>query len=84
MVPKGLDNLICPGRAICCERDVLGPVRVMGPCTGMGQAAGAACYEKIKNNIPFRNANVENIQKIVRDYDGIITNDDIIRVEEIV
>ena len=43
MVPKGAANLLCPGRAIGVERDVLGPLRVMAPCMAMGEAAGAAC-----------------------------------------
>jgi hypothetical protein len=44
MLPKPIRNLLCPGRAVSVERDVLGPVRVMAPCMAMGQAAGiAAC-----------------------------------------
>ena len=42
MVPKGVANLLCPGRAIGVERDVLGPLRVMAPCMAMGEAAGTA------------------------------------------
>ena len=42
MIPKGVVNLLCPGRAIGVERDVLGPLRVMAPCMAMGEAAGTA------------------------------------------
>lgn len=42
MLPQKMDNLICAGRMISVERDVLGPLRVMGPCMGMGEAAGVA------------------------------------------
>ncbi len=42
MVPQNISNLLCPGRAVGVERDVLGPVRVMAPCMAMGQAAGTA------------------------------------------
>lgn len=42
MLPDPVENLICPGRAISVERDVLGPLRVMAPCMAMGEAAGAA------------------------------------------
>lgn len=42
MVPKGIRNLLCPGRAIGVERDVLGPLRVMASCMAMGEAAGTA------------------------------------------
>ncbi len=42
MLPDKIDNLLVAGRSISVEREVLGPIRVMGPCIGMGQAAGAA------------------------------------------
>ena len=42
MQPKKIVNLLCPGRAISVERDVLGPVRVMASCMAMGEAAGTA------------------------------------------
>ncbi len=42
MLPSGIDNLLVAGRSVSVERDVLGPIRVMAPCTGMGQAAGTA------------------------------------------
>jgi len=42
MIPQEITNLVCPGRAVGVEREVLGPVRVMAPCMAMGQAAGTA------------------------------------------
>ena len=42
MVPRGCSNLLCPGRAVSVERDVLGPLRVMAPCMAMGEACGVA------------------------------------------
>ncbi len=42
MLPRPVRNLVCPGRAISVERDVLGPLRVMAPCMAMGEAAGCA------------------------------------------
>lgn len=45
MLPKGVSNLICPGRAVNVERDVLGPLRVMAPCMAMGEAAGVAAAQ---------------------------------------
>ena len=42
MVPETAGNLICPGRAVNCERPVLGPMRVQAPIMAMGQAAGTA------------------------------------------
>lgn len=42
LIPKGIDNLIIAGRCIGVEREVLGVVRVMGPCIAMGESAGIA------------------------------------------
>lgn len=42
LVPCPIGNLLCAGRCISVERDVLGPLRVMAPCMAMGEAAGIA------------------------------------------
>ena len=42
LLPQNADNLIVAGRCVSVEREVLGPVRIMGPCMMMGQAAGTA------------------------------------------
>jgi hypothetical protein len=53
MVPRPVTNLICPGRAISVERMLLGSLRVMSPCMAMGQAAGQAAAQVVKNSVPF-------------------------------
>jgi hypothetical protein len=47
MVPRPVENLLCPGRAVGVERDVLGPLRVMAPCMAMGEACGAAAAQMV-------------------------------------
>jgi hypothetical protein len=49
MVPQGVTNLLCPGRAASLERHVLGPLRVMAPVMAMGEAAGCATGLSLKN-----------------------------------
>ncbi|RRJ95682.1 FAD-dependent oxidoreductase [Opitutaceae bacterium TAV4] len=51
MVPRPIKNLICPGRAISVDRDVLGPLREQGPCYAMGQAAGVAAAHAVREAI---------------------------------
>jgi len=53
MLPQGIANLICPGRAVSVERDVLGPLRVMAPCMAMGEAAGVAAAQVAADGKPF-------------------------------
>ena len=57
MVPQGCANLLCPGRAISVERDVLGPLRVMAPCMAMGEACGVAAEQIVAGTA---NADVES------------------------
>ena len=40
--PTGLRNVLVAGRNVSCERPVLGAIRTMPACLGMGEAAGLA------------------------------------------
>lgn len=62
MVPDEVENLIVTGRAVSVDREVLGALRVMGPCMLLGQAAGTAAAAAFREEIPF--AEVDG--KIVR------------------
>ncbi|MDC7244469.1 MAG: FAD-dependent oxidoreductase [Sphaerochaetaceae bacterium] len=42
MVPDRVGNLLVTGRAVSVDREVLGALRVMGPCMMLGEAAGTA------------------------------------------
>jgi hypothetical protein len=53
LVPRGVTNLICPGRALSVERPVLGPLRVMAPCMAMGEAAGQAALQAVGEGRSF-------------------------------
>ena len=63
LLPKGVNNLITVGRCISCEREVLGPIRVMGPCIAMGEAAGIATVLALKDNIAYNKVNTNILRK---------------------
>jgi len=42
LLPQGLDNLAVAGRCVSASHEAFASVRVIGPCMGEGQAAGAA------------------------------------------
>jgi hypothetical protein len=66
MLPQGIENLICPGRAISVERPVLGPLRVMAPCMAMGEAAGHAAVQVVGDRKPFSQVDTAKLrQKLV-------------------
>ena len=70
LIPKGYDNLLAVGRCISVEREVLGPVRVMGPCLAMGEAAGIAAA-LAKDGI-FRAVDVTLLRERIVSHGGIV------------
>ncbi|MFO7870353.1 MAG: FAD-dependent oxidoreductase [Kiritimatiellia bacterium] len=62
MVPRGIDNVICPGRSVSCERPVLGPLRVMAPVMAMGEAAGIAASHVAAEGRTFRDVDINGLR----------------------
>ncbi len=75
MVPKKVKNLICPGRAVSAEGQVLGPVRVMAPCMAMGEAAGVAVKQVIEKKVAFSDIDIPAIREKLRGYGAIVDKD---------
>ncbi len=72
MVPRGADNLVCPGRAVSVERDVLGPVRVMAPVMAMGEAAGLAARQVVRDGVPFRAVDTGRLRTELRNAGALV------------
>ncbi len=72
LVPRGLDNLLAVGRCISTEREVLGPVRVMGPCIAMGEAAGIALAMAKKEGVSVRNLNTKKLREQLISYGALV------------
>jgi hypothetical protein len=62
MVPSPVGNLMCPGRAISVEREVLGILRVMGPCYAMGEASGLAAAISIEMSCKFSQVPINDLR----------------------
>ncbi|MEI6518552.1 MAG: FAD-dependent oxidoreductase [bacterium] len=77
MVPQVVKNLICPGRAISVERDVLGPLRVMAPVMAMGEAAGVAASQVVSQNVSFADVDIETLRNTLHENGAIISVVDI-------
>ena len=73
MIPQPVSNLLCPGRAVSAEREVLGPLRVMAPCMAMGQAAGmaAAMLAEFENGV-FGEINISELQDSLRKQGAVL------------
>ncbi|MEI6518554.1 MAG: FAD-dependent oxidoreductase [bacterium] len=72
MVPRGLRNVICPGRAVSVERDVLGPMRVMGPVMAMGEAAGLAAAQVVTLDRSFAAVDIATLRTALRSQGAIV------------
>jgi hypothetical protein len=72
MVPRPITNLICPGRAISVEREILGPLRVMAPCMAMGEAAGVAAAMMTDNHCSFGSIAFDELRTRLTDAGAII------------
>jgi hypothetical protein len=72
LVPAGIENLICPGRAISVERAVLGPLRVTAPCMAMGEAAGQAAVQVVRDDVAFTDVDTELLRKQLADHGAVV------------
>ncbi|HYE07175.1 MAG TPA: FAD-dependent oxidoreductase [Planctomycetota bacterium] len=72
LVPRPIANLICPGRMISVERDVLGPLREMAPCYAMGQAAGQAAVQTVRDGCAFAAIDVGRLRDELRAAGAIV------------
>ena len=72
MVPQPVENLICPGRAVSVERDVLGPLRVMAPVMAMGEAAGLAAAQLISNDSSFAAVDIPALRTALKQRQAIV------------
>ena len=72
MIPHGISNLICPGKSVSVQGQVLGPVRVMAPCMAMGEAAGTASAEVVKKGTAYKDADISRLKEKLRAYGCIV------------
>lgn len=72
LVPRGVTNLICPGRALSVERPVLGPLRVMAPCMAMGEAAGQAALQAVGEGRPFAEVDPVRLRRELAENNAVV------------
>jgi len=72
MVPRPIRNLLCPGRAVSVERDVLGPLRVMAPCMAMGEACGTAAAQIVRGKLAAAEVSASRLKARLREVGAIV------------
>ncbi len=66
MIPKGSKNVLAAGRCIAADGQALGPVRIMSTCMAIGEAAGTAAIQKIRDGVDFKDINVQELRDTLR------------------
>lgn len=77
MIPKGISNLLAPGRAVSAEWDVLGPFRIMPAAFAMGQACGTAAAMAADEGQAMRDVDVVRLRQALLDQGAIISGPDV-------
>ncbi len=66
LIAKDIDGLLLAGRCVSADSTAAGAIRVMPPCMGMGQAAGAAAAMAVKNNCSVRDVNITDLRNTLK------------------
>jgi len=80
MIPRPVKNLICPGRAVSVEGQVLGPVRVMAPCMAMGEAAGVASAQVVNDGVSFDSVDVNRLRARLKKLGALVDRDQLPKI----
>ncbi len=72
LIPKGMSNLLVAGRCISSTHEAQASYRIMPYCAELGEAAGVAAAVAHEDGCDVRDANVEKVQKILRDNGSMI------------
>lgn len=65
LVPENRANLLVAGRCVSAESEAAGAIRVMPPCMGIGQAAGAAAALALQTNTDVRELNTGALRALL-------------------
>ena len=65
ILPKNVDNLICPGRHLSADVAAIGPLQLIPQCCQTGQAAGVAAAVAIKDGTTAKTVDIKKVQYIL-------------------
>ncbi|HQO33103.1 MAG TPA: FAD-dependent oxidoreductase [bacterium] len=66
-IPKGMNNLLVPGRGTSSDQMAMSSLRVMATCAQMGFAAGNAALLSVRKSCPVRSIAIAELQKAIVD-----------------
>ena len=65
IVPKGVQNLLCPGRHLSADKVAIDWLNLIPQCIGTGQAAGIAAHVAITDGVNVRDVDIKKVQDIL-------------------
>jgi hypothetical protein len=83
LVPQKIDNLLVAGRCISADHVALGSLRIMGTCTVMGEAAGAAAVLSLHDEVSPRQLDPVRLSKQLQQQGAIVSKADVRRGVEV-
>jgi hypothetical protein len=66
LVPQKVDNLLVAGRCISTTHEAMGAIRVMATCMAMGEAAGRAAKQAVRDGVSPAAVDVGRLQEELR------------------
>lgn len=69
MLPKEVENLLCPGRHISADNVAIDWMNLIPQCIGTGQAAGVAAAVSVTDKTTVHDVNIERVQDILVEQD---------------
>ena len=69
ILPKKVNNLLCPGRHISADDIAIDWLTLIPQCVGTGQAAGVAAAVALADGTSVRNVNIKKVQDVLIDQD---------------
>ena len=65
ILPKNVDNLLCPGRHLSADDRAINLLYLIPQCVGTGQAAGVAAAVALKDGTTTHNVDIKRVQYIL-------------------
>lgn len=72
LVPRDVEQLLVAGRCLSATHEAAGAVRIMPPCFAMGQAAGVAAAQAVREEVPPRHVDSVAVQRSLRAQGAIL------------
>ena len=69
ILPKGVENMLCPGRHISADDVAIDWLTLIPQCVGTGQAAGVAAAVAVQDGTTVRDVNIKKVQDILVEQD---------------